>query len=75
MNSSYQLRYLPIFYDDVISVTSYIKIELLNPKAASDLIDAVENAILERLPVCESFEPQKRHDKYHLIKVCLFEHQ
>ena len=66
MNSSYQFRYLPLFYHDVISVTSYIKNELSNPKAASDLIDAVENAILERLPVCESFEPyhSKRERKY-----------
>ena len=57
INDNYQLRYLPLFFDDVNSVTSYIKNELLNPKAANDMIDAIEDAILERLPVCESYEP------------------
>lgn len=57
INDNYQLRYLPLFFDDVNSVISYIKNELLNPKAANDMIDAIEDAILERLPVCESYEP------------------
>ncbi|MGN0408270.1 MAG: hypothetical protein ACI4EJ_08415 [Bacteroides sp.] len=52
INDSYQLRYLPLFFDDVNRITSYIKNELSNLKAANDLIDAVEDAILERLPVC-----------------------
>lgn len=33
-----------------------------NPKAANDLLDKVEAAISERLPVAESFEP------YHSIR-------
>lgn len=56
-NEKYQLRYLPIFFEDVKEIVLYIKNELSNEKAANDLIDAVENAILQRLPVCESFEP------------------
>lgn len=28
-----------------------------NEKAANDLLDAVEKAIMERLPIAESFEP------------------
>jgi hypothetical protein len=62
MDNQYELRYLPLFYQDMYEKVSYISSELLNPAAANDLIDAVENAILDRLPVCESFEP------YHSIK-------
>ena len=35
----------------------YIAFEKLNPDAAYRLVDSVEEAILERLPVAESFEP------------------
>ena len=35
---------------------------LRNPKAANDLLDKVEAAIMERLPVAESFEP------YHSVR-------
>lgn len=71
INDSYQLRYLPLFFDDVNRITSYIKNELSNLKAANDLIDAVEEAILERLPVCESFEPyhSKRERKYTYYRI------
>ena len=35
------------------------------------MIDAVENAILQRLPVCESFEPyhSKKERKYLYYKI------
>ena len=73
INDNYQLRYLPIFFDDVNSIASYIKNELSNPKAANDLIDAIEEAILKRLPVCESFEPyqskRERKNMYYRIYV------
>lgn len=35
----------------------HISETLHNEKAANDLLDAVENAIMERLPIAESFEP------------------
>ena len=54
MDNEYELRYLPLFYEDMYEKISYIKDKLLNPEAAEDLIDAVEKAILERLPNCES---------------------
>lgn len=44
-NEKYQLRYLPIFFEDVKEIVLYIKNELSNEKEANDLIDAVENAI------------------------------
>lgn len=44
-----------------------------NEKAANDLIDAVEKAIMERLPIAESFEPfrsvKERQYKYYRIYV------
>lgn len=70
-NEKYQLRYLPIFFEDVKEIVLYIRNELSNEKAANDLIDAVENAILQRLPVCESFEPyySKRERKYSYYRI------
>lgn len=46
INGNYRIRYLPLFYDDMHSVVSYIKNELSNPQVANDLIDAVEMAIM-----------------------------
>ena len=58
-DAEYQLRYLPLFYDDLARAVTYISGELNNIKAANDLIDAVEKAILERQLAAESFEPYK----------------
>lgn len=52
----YTHRYLPLFYDEFGDKVEYIAKNLQNPVAANDLIDAVENAIKERLPYAESFE-------------------
>ena len=62
MDNEYELRYLPLFYEDMYEKVTYIRDKLLNPKAADDLINAVEKAIMERLPNCESFET------YHSVK-------
>lgn len=62
MDNEYELRYLPLFYEDMYEKVTYIREKLLNPEAADDLINAVEKAILDRLPNCESFEP------YHSVK-------
>ena len=58
-NCEYELRYLPLFYEELRQSVTYIATELENLNAAQDLLDAVESAILERLPIAESFE------KYH----------
>lgn len=72
-NGNYRIRYLPLFYEDMHSIVSYIKNELSNPQAANDLIDVVEMAIMQRLPVCESFEPyhstRERQYPYYRIYV------
>ena len=70
---NYKLRYLPLFYEDLEQKVVYIAENLQNPKAANDLIDAVEKAILERLPVAESFEQyesmKERRYPYYRIYV------
>ena len=58
----YKLRYLSLFYEDLEQKVVYIAEKLQNPQAANDLIDDVEQAILERQPVAEAFEP------YHSIR-------
>lgn len=49
----------------------YITNELQNPKAANDLLDAVEKAIIERIPNAESFEQycSVRERKYPYYRI------
>ena len=61
-NNRYKLRYLPLFYEDLEEKVLYIAETLKNKKAANDLLNEVEAAIKDRLPVAESFEP------YHSLK-------
>ena len=61
-SKKYRLSYLPLFYEDLDEKVTYIAEKLKNPKAANDLLDEVESAIMERLPVAESFEP------YHSVR-------
>lgn len=56
-SKKYRLSYLPLFYDDLDEKVTYIAEKLKNPKAANDLLDKVESAIMERFPLAESFEP------------------
>ena len=58
-NTKYKLRYLPLFHEDLEEKIVYIAEELHNEKAANDLLNEVEAAILERQPVAESFEPYR----------------
>ena len=72
-DTQYELRYLPLFYEDLEQKVIYISETLYNEKAANDLLDAVEKAIMERLPIAESFEPyrsvKERQYKYYRIYV------
>lgn len=67
-NNKYTLRYLPLFYEDFEEKIVYIAEKLHNVKAANDLLDEVEQAILERQPVADSFEP------YHSLRYFLLRH-
>ncbi len=49
LNKSYELRYLPLFYEELDHDISYIAFKLQNPDAANRLLDDVEKAILKRL--------------------------
>ena len=73
VNETYELRYLPLFYKDLSEKVTYISENLQNPQAANNLLDAVEKAILDRLPVAESFEPyysmKERRYPYYRIYV------
>lgn len=72
-NKSYQLRYLPIFEQDLISTANYIANVLKNEVAALRLIDDIEAAIMERLNNPVAFEPyrsaKKRDYLYYRIYV------
>lgn len=59
---SVSIRYLPVFKDDLIEAVTYIRDVLLNNKAANNLVDEVERAILDRSQSPDSFE------KYHSLK-------
>lgn len=72
-SKKYRLSYLPLFYEDLDKKVTYIAEKLKNPKAANDLLDKVESAIMERLPLAESFEPyhsvRERRYSYYRIYV------
>ena len=72
-NTKYMLRYLPLFYKDLEEKIVYIAEELHNVKAANDLLEEVETAILERRTVAEFFEPyhslRERRYQYYRIYV------
>ena len=73
METKYKMRYLPLFYEDLEAAASYISRALNNPKAALNLVDDVECAILERLESPEVFEKYKsekdRECPYYRIRV------
>lgn len=72
-SKKYRLSYLPLFYDDLDEKVTYIAEKLKNPKAANDLLDKVESAIMERLPMAESFEPYHsiRERRYSYYRICV----
>ena len=73
LSKRYRLRYLPLFYEELDEKVTYIAEKLMNPEAANNLLDKVEAAIIERLPIAESFEPynsiRERRYTYYRIYV------
>ena len=56
-SDQYKLSYLPLFYiDDLEDAIEYIAFEKENMDAALRLLNSVDGAIMDRLPVAESFE-------------------
>lgn len=68
---SYELRFLPLFAEDLNEIVDYITYRLKNPLAAEKLIDAVEKAVFDRLPFAEAFEqyPSKKDRKYPYYRI------
>ena len=65
------LRYLPLFRDDLLSAINYIRDTLQNEKAANDLVDEVERAIISRSENPEIFEKYRslRDRKYPYYRI------
>ncbi len=53
----YALRYLPLFEEDLCNTVDYIANTLINPTAAENLLNNIEQAILERSKSPEGYEP------------------
>lgn len=72
-NKEYKLCFLPLFEDDLNEIVDYIALVLQNPSAAETFVDEVQQAITDRLPFAESFEPYRsakdREYPYYRISV------
>ena len=70
-DEKYTLRYLPIFYDDLSEVVDYISNRLHSKQAALSLLNTVEKAIFDRLPVAEAFEryPSMKERRYPYYRI------
>jgi hypothetical protein len=73
MDKEYELRYLPLFEQDLAEVRDYISFTLNNKTAAMRLINDVEKAILKRLACPLSFQPYRsvrdREHTYYRINI------
>ena len=70
-NKKYELRFLPLFENDLTEIVEYISFTLKTPTAAERLVDDVERAINNRLFCAESFEPfySAKETKYPYYKI------
>lgn len=66
LNKEYQLRYLPVFSDDLNEAVRYIAHDLQNPQAARKLLADTEKAILERQNAPCAYQPYPSvHQREH----------
>ena len=67
------MHYIPLFYNDLENAADYIANTIGNVQAAVELLDKVEVAILNRLPIADAFEPypsrKERKQDYYRIYV------
>lgn len=70
-NKKHELRFLPLFENDLTEIVEYISFTLKTPTAAERLVDDVERAINNRLFCAESFEPfySAKERKYPYYKI------
>lgn len=57
MKNKYNIRYSPLFYEDLNKIILYIKNELNNIEAANNLLKEIENSILARINFPTAYEP------------------
>ena len=66
MHKKYNLRYLPLFEQDLTAARDYIAFNLNNPVAALKLVEDTETAILKRLDNPLGYEPyHSKKDRKH----------
>ena len=70
-NKKYELRFLPLFENDLTEIVEYISFTLKTPTAAERLVDDVDRAINIRLFCAESIEPfySAKERKYPYYKI------
>lgn len=70
---TYKLKFLPLFAEDLLEITTYISSNLQNPNAAYKLVDEIEDAIDKRLENPFIFAPlnskKPRINPYYRIYV------
>lgn len=70
---TYRLRFLPLFAEDLLEITTYITSNLQNPEAANSLVNEIEDAIDKRLENPLIFAPynsrKPRINPYYRIYV------
>ena len=77
LDEKYELRYLPLFYEELDRDTSYIAFNLGNPDAANNLLDKVAEAILQRLedgPEIVAPVPSKKERKHPYYRIYVNEY-
>ena len=69
--ANFELRYSPLFYDDLDRVTNYILLDLKNEIATKTFIYDVETAIRKRLenPLRAAIYPSIRRRKYEYRRI------
>ena len=69
--ANFELRYSPLFYDDLDRITNYTLLDLKNGIAAKTFIYDVETAIRKRLenPLQTAIYPSMRQRKYEYRRI------
>lgn len=69
--AKFELRYSPLFYDDLDRITSYILLDLKNEIATKTFIHDVETAIKKRLenPLHAAIYPSMRRRKHEYRRI------
>lgn len=69
--ANFELRYSPLFYNDLDRITNYILLDLKNEIAAKTFIDNVEAAIQKRLknPLHAAIYPSMSRRKYEYRRI------